>query len=114
MLVKEPEFACATAVSLAIIAMHFTHTLHPPGGATALIAIIGGSKVHALGFLYVLCPVLAGVPIMLLVALLVNNLLCQPQKALSGILALICSSDKSLFFPSVAWRGEKSALRSEG
>lgn len=80
MLVKEPELASATAVSLAIIAMHFTRTLHPPGGATALIAIIGGSKLHALGFLYVLCPVLAGALIMLLVALLVNNLSANPKR----------------------------------
>jgi len=80
MLVKEPSIASASAVSLAVIAMHFTRTLHPPGGATALIAIIGGDKVHALGFSYVLCPVLAGALIMLLVALLVNNLSANPNR----------------------------------
>ncbi|MCP3669075.1 MAG: HPP family protein, partial [Gammaproteobacteria bacterium] len=30
----------ALAVSISIVAMHFTRTLHPPGGATALIAVI--------------------------------------------------------------------------
>lgn len=54
--------------------MHLTKTLHPPGGATALIAVIGSSKIHHLGYLYVLIPVAAGALIMLTVALLVNNL----------------------------------------
>ncbi|MDA3788438.1 MAG: HPP family protein, partial [Desulfobacula sp.] len=49
-------------------------TLHPPGGATALIAVIGSEKIHDLGFLYVFIPVSAGVMIMLAVALIVNNL----------------------------------------
>ena len=64
----------AIAVSFAIAAMHLTETLHPPGGATALIAVIGGDGVHGLGFLYMFTPVLTGVLIMLTVALLVNNL----------------------------------------
>ena len=75
-----PILAGSLAVSLAIAAMHFTRTLHPPGGATALIAVIGGDKVHSLGTMYVLCPVLAGALIMLLVALLVNNLSANPQR----------------------------------
>ena len=54
--------------------MHATKTLHPPGGATALIAVISGAKVHNLGYLYALMPVGAGALIMLAVALLVNNL----------------------------------------
>jgi CBS-domain-containing membrane protein len=66
--------AAALAVSLAIVAMLATKTLHPPGGATALIAVIGGSKVHSLGFLYALVPAGAGAVILLLVALLMNNL----------------------------------------
>ncbi len=69
-----------TAVSLAIVAMHFTRTLHPPGGATALIAIIGGDKIHSLGYTYVLSPVLLGSILMLLVALLVNNMSSNPKR----------------------------------
>jgi CBS-domain-containing membrane protein len=65
--------AGAIAVATAIAAMHATKTLHPPGGATALIAVIGGEKVHDLGYLYLLMPVFAGAAIMLLVALIVNN-----------------------------------------
>jgi len=66
--------AAALAVSTAIAVMHATRTLHPPGGATALIAVIGGEKIHSLGFLYALFPVGGGALIMLLVALLVNNI----------------------------------------
>ena len=66
--------AAAAAVSLAIVVMHFTRSIHPPGGATALIAVLGGSNIHALGYWYALTPVGLGAVLMLGVALLVNNL----------------------------------------
>ncbi|MCK9420577.1 MAG: HPP family protein [Nitrospirae bacterium] len=66
--------AAALAVSLAIVAMLATKTLHPPGGATALIAVIGGAKIHSLGYLYAFVPAGAGAAILLIVALIVNNL----------------------------------------
>lgn len=66
--------ASSLAVATAIAAMHATKTLHPPGGATALIAVIGSDRVHDLGFLYAIIPVGAGALIMLIVALLVNNI----------------------------------------
>lgn len=71
--------ASALAVATAIAAMHATRTLHPPGGATALIAVIGGDKIHDLGYLYVVIPTGAGALIMLIVALVVNNL-CPSRK----------------------------------
>jgi len=74
-LIKEnTAIAAATAVSVAIMLMHLTRSLHPPGGATALIAIIGGSKIHELGYVYVLTPIGLGALLLLLVALLVNNI----------------------------------------
>ncbi|MEE4357988.1 MAG: HPP family protein [Desulfococcaceae bacterium] len=66
--------ACAVGVATAIAAMHATKTLHPPGGATALIAVIGSEQIHNLGYFYVIMPVGAGAFIMLLVALLINNI----------------------------------------
>ena len=66
--------AGALGVSLAIALMLITKTLHPPGGATALIAVIGGQKVHALGFFYAFIPAGLGAFILLAIALLVNNL----------------------------------------
>lgn len=66
--------ASALAVSTAIALMHATKTLHPPGGATALIAVIGGERIHSLGFLYAIIPAGAGATIMLIIALLINNI----------------------------------------
>lgn len=62
------------AVSISIVLMQVTKTLHPPGGATALIAVIGSPKIKMLGYWYVLYPVLSGVLILLIVALLFNNM----------------------------------------
>lgn len=67
-------FASAIAVATAIAVMHATKTLHPPGGATALIAVIGGEKIHSLGYLYALMPAGGGALIMLVIALAVNNI----------------------------------------
>lgn len=61
------------AVSLSIMAMQYSKTLHPPGGATALIAVTGSSAIKDLGYGYVLFPVFSGATILLLVALIINN-----------------------------------------
>ena len=66
--------AASVAVATAIAVMQVTKTLHPPGGATALIAVIGSTKIHALGYLYAIIPAGVGATIMLAVALLVNNI----------------------------------------
>lgn len=62
------------AVAFSIVLMQVTKTLHPPGGATALIAIIGSEKIKHLGYWYVISPVFTGCIIMLLVALVFNNI----------------------------------------
>lgn len=80
LLPNEVELASALAVSLSIAAMHLTKTIHPPGGATALIAVIGSTQIHDLGYHYMLSPVGTGVVIMLLVALGVNNLSGDPAR----------------------------------
>lgn len=64
----------AVACALAIAAMHYLRCLHPPGGATALTAVLGGPGIHALGYQYVLTPVLLNVSIILSMAILVNAL----------------------------------------
>lgn len=74
---SQPWLAASTAVATAIALMHLTKTLHPPGGATALIAVIGGPRIHDLGFLYVLVPVGLGALIMLVIALVANNMAAQ-------------------------------------
>jgi len=66
--------AAPLAVALSIVMMQVTLTLHPPGGATALIAVIGSDKVKELGYMYVVSPVLTGSLILLVVALFFNNI----------------------------------------
>lgn len=69
-----PGLAAATGVATAIAAMHLTRTLHPPGGATALIAVIGSDQIHGLGYVYVVVPATVGPLLLLLIGLLVNNI----------------------------------------
>ena len=64
----------ALAVSLSIVVMQITKTMHPQAGATALIANIGSEKITNLGFSYTVTPVMTGVAILLVIALLVNNI----------------------------------------
>ena len=74
--------AAPLAVATAIAVMQLTDTLHPPGGATALIAVIGGEPVVSLGYLYAIVPVTVGALLMLGVALVVNRLApgrCYPN-----------------------------------
>lgn len=71
---NETWLASSIAVALAIVMMQITKTLHPPGGATALIANIGSEKIKALGYIYVLSPVLTGVLILFVVAMIFNNI----------------------------------------
>ncbi len=65
------------AVATSIIVMQMTKTLHPPGGATALIAVVSTEELKALGYFYVLSPVLSGTLILLIVALIFNNMTKQ-------------------------------------
>lgn len=67
------------AVSLSIVFMQMTKTLHPPGGATALIAVTGSNEIKNLGYWYVFSPVLTGVLILLTVALVFNNMTTNRQ-----------------------------------
>ena len=72
--IPQVTLAASAAVGLAIGAMYFARCLHPPGGATALAAVIGSGELHGLGFGYVLQPILLNVVTILLVAILFNSL----------------------------------------
>jgi CBS domain-containing membrane protein len=72
--------AAAFAVSSSVLFMHLLRSMHPPGGATALIAVVGGDNIRGLGYWYVLFPVLCGTLILLAVALVVNNLSRNPHR----------------------------------
>jgi CBS domain-containing membrane protein len=72
--IAQPALATATAVGLAIFCMYWLRCLHPPSAATAMIAVLGGPQVHALGwsFCYEVVAINAG--ILLLLAFIFNNL----------------------------------------
>ncbi len=62
------------AVSTAIGLMMLTKSVHPPGGATALFAVIGSKQFIDLGYLYAIFPILTGSCIQICVGIFCNNL----------------------------------------
>lgn len=71
--IGEPMLAAALAVAGAIAAMFALRCLHPPGGAIALSAVLGGPAIHAAGFDYLWAPVGLNSLLLLAVALVFNN-----------------------------------------
>jgi CBS domain-containing membrane protein len=57
MLVPDPFIAAALAAAGAIAAMFAFRCIHPPSGAVALTAVLGGPAIHALGFRFIFEPV---------------------------------------------------------
>lgn len=68
------DLAAGLAVALAIGAMYPLRCLHPPGGAVAITAVLGGPAVIDLGYRFVVFPVLINSVLLTLLALLINNL----------------------------------------
>ena len=66
--------AAALSVACAIVAMHYLRCIHPPGGATALSAVVGGPAVHAMGYDFILQPVLINALVILGIAIVFNAL----------------------------------------
>ncbi len=62
-LAHSPTLAACTSVSLAILLMTLTKTLHPPGGASALLAVVGDASIKKLGYVYAVVPCLIGATI---------------------------------------------------
>ena len=73
--------AASLAVGLSVGAMHYCRCIHPPGGATALAAVIGGETTHALGYQFVFTPIMINVLVMLSVAVVFNYLLLRRRAA---------------------------------
>lgn len=73
MLIPDKLWAAAFAVALAIGAMNLCRCLHPPGGAMALTAVVGGPAVAAAGWSFALMPVALNCAILLSMAWLFNN-----------------------------------------
>lgn len=73
-LIDNQLLAASCAVGLAVTAMYYLRCTHPPGGATALGAVVGGQTVHELGFQFVITPVLLNTTIILIFAVAFNAL----------------------------------------
>lgn len=65
--------AAALALSVSIALMFALRCIHPPSGAVALSAVLGGPAVSALGYGFVVFPVAINSFILLAVALIYNN-----------------------------------------
>ncbi|PCK80373.1 HPP family protein [Rhizobium sophoriradicis] len=72
--IRDPIIATGVGVSLAIGAMSFTRSLHPPGGAAALTAVLGGPVVAGWGFLFPFVPVALNSCILVALGLLFHKL----------------------------------------
>lgn len=72
-LIGSSALAGACAVGLSIGVMHQLKCIHPPGGATALTAVLGGPAIHGLGYNFVFCPVFANCLVMLGTAVFFNS-----------------------------------------
>ncbi|NEX59642.1 HPP family protein [Noviherbaspirillum sp. 17J57-3] len=73
-LIPDPAAAAGIAVAAAIGVMFAMRCLHPPGGAVAMTAVIGGPAIHDAGFSFVFFPVGLNCLLMLLAAIAYNNL----------------------------------------
>ncbi|MEW5754664.1 MAG: HPP family protein [Pseudomonadota bacterium] len=75
--------ASAAAVALSVLAMYLFRCLHPPGAAAALAAVLGDDKIHAMGYQFLITPVLINVAILMLLAVLINRVIFKrPYPAL--------------------------------
>ncbi|WP_232847110.1 HPP family protein [Shewanella nanhaiensis] len=70
-LIPNPILASSVAIGVAMLLMHNTGCMHPPGGATAVTAVIGGANVHELGYYFIIVPVFFNAIILLSIAMAV-------------------------------------------
>ena len=63
----------SSAVAISMLVMSLGHCIHPPGGATALAAVVGGDLIHQLGFSYVIITTLLNCLIIYMVSALFNR-----------------------------------------
>jgi CBS domain-containing membrane protein len=61
--------ASSLSIPLSMLLMHYLRCMHPPGGATAITAVVGGANVHALGYAFIIIPVFFNAIILLSIAM---------------------------------------------
>ncbi len=62
-------FASSLSIPFSMLFMHYLRCMHPPGGATAITAVVGGANVHALGYAFIIIPVFVNAIILLSIAM---------------------------------------------
>ena len=67
-LVPNELLGASLSIPFSMLLMHYLRCMHPPGGATAITAVIGGANVHALGYAFVVVPVAINAIILLSIA----------------------------------------------
>jgi CBS-domain-containing membrane protein len=70
--IPDVVLASAMAVGLSVLVMTYLGCIHPPGGATALTAVLGGADVQSLGYGFIWAPVMINVAVMLVLAVIYN------------------------------------------
>ncbi len=70
---RDPLLAASAAIAIAIGCMLVLRCLHPPSGAVALTAVLGGPPIHDLGMSFVLNPVMLNSACLLAVAIAYNR-----------------------------------------
>lgn len=73
--------AAGVAVGLAIFVMHLARCLHPPGGASALVPVLGGASVQGLGYQFLLLPLGLNVAVLLILAQVLRRRTKPPANA---------------------------------
>lgn len=70
--IPDITLALPLAAGLSVLVMHYLECIHPPGGATAVSAVLGGAAIHDLGYQYILTPIGINVLVILLTAIIFN------------------------------------------
>ena len=74
LLIPDEIIAASLAVGGSIAVMYYLKCLHPPGGATALSAVLAGDTTQSMAYQFMVTPVLINVIIILSIALIYNYL----------------------------------------
>ncbi|WP_428423848.1 HPP family protein [Pararhizobium sp.] len=87
-LIHDPIIASGVGVALAIAAMSLARCLHPPGGAAALTAVLGGPVVASWGLLFPFVPVGLNSCILVALGLLFHKLARRNYPHVAAIAAV--------------------------
>lgn len=74
LLIDDKIIAASIAAGLSIAAMYYLDCIHPPGGATALTAVLGGTAINDMGYQFLVTPVLLNIVVILFIAIAFNSL----------------------------------------